>query len=80
MITFTMDVKDFNRDIKKFQKKAGNISTERVIKKIAFDLLATMLGGLPGKPAFGLETLTKAGKVRKRKKYKQPKVTGRHPV
>ena len=76
MITFKTNVKEFNKSIEKFQKKAAGISTEKVIKKIAFDLMGCIIGGLPGKEHFGLESITKGGK----KSYKQPTVTGRHPV
>ena len=85
MITLETNIKDFSKAVKRFSKKATGVSTERVIKKIAFDLLATMLGGLPGKANFNLETLTKSRSTMtggKRRRYKKPGqfISGRHPV
>uniref|UniRef100_A0A6M3IPQ3 Tail protein n=1 Tax=viral metagenome TaxID=1070528 RepID=A0A6M3IPQ3_9ZZZZ len=85
MITFGTNISEFSEAIKKFSKKATGVSTERVIKKIAFDLLSTMLGGLPGRSNFNLESLSTSKSTMTggyMRKYKQPAkfITGRHPV
>ena len=59
------ETKKFNAAIKKFAAKS-ELSTEKVIRKIAFDLLAGILSGLP--KANGFTIPNTAG------------VTGRHPV
>ena len=44
--SMSFETKEFEKAIKKFIKKSS-LSTEIVIKKIAFDLLAMILTGLP---------------------------------
>jgi len=44
--SISFETKEFNKYIKKFVKKSS-LSTEIVIKKMAFDLLAMILTGLP---------------------------------
>jgi len=59
------ETKRFNAAIKKFAAKS-NLSTEKVIRKIAFDLLAGILSGLPKSSGFTIPNTTS--------------ITGRHPV
>lgn len=63
--TMEMETKRFNRAVNRFAKKA-NVSTEVVIKKIAFDLLSLILTGLPPSSDVSIPNASS--------------VTGKHPV
>lgn len=72
MVTIEMETKKFNAHIKKIVAKSS-LSTDKVIRKTAFDLLGHILGKLPGEKTFGLTTRALA-------KSKDKTITGRHPV
>ena len=63
--SISFETKKFNQAIKAFAAKS-NLSTEKVIRKIAFDLLAGILSGLPEAKGFTIPN-TRG-------------ITGRHPV
>lgn len=63
--TIEFETKKFNDALKKFIKRT-DISTEKVIRKIAFDLLAGILAGLPKANGFSIPDAKE--------------VTGRHPI
>ena len=71
-VTIKLETKKFNDTLKKFMAKS-DLSAEKVIKKTAFDLLAHILGKLPGENNFGLSIKALA-------ESKGKTITGRHPV
>jgi hypothetical protein len=82
MVKFTIEHKEFNKALKKFIKQS-DIAAGKVVRKVAFDLLGTIIGGLPGKGDFNLKS--EKGTYRSGPKtynFKNPTrfITGRHPV
>ena len=78
MISFEFETKEFDKSFKKFREDC-NILTPLAIKKIAFDLLAGILGGglTGGKFSFKGKTIG-SGKYAG-SSFGQT-ITGRHPV
>jgi len=72
--SISFETKEFNKSIKKFVKKSS-LSTEVVIKKIAFDLLAMILTGLPT-----AARKTKGGMTAGFTIPSGTAATGRHPI
>ena len=72
--SITFETKEFNTAINKFIKKS-NLSTEVVIRKIAFDLLAMILTGLPT-----AARKTKGGMTTGFTIPSGSGITGRHPI
>ncbi len=66
-VTIDFETAEFNKTLKKYLK-VNKKSTSEVIRKVAFDLTAKIIGGLPNRKRFKLS------------KQERVKITGRHPV